>query len=250
MRGLRTKLSELSDSFHASAVVYDVLVLTETWVNSSFSESELPFNNYSIFRCDRSFDTYQTVKNNLLGGGLLIAVRDGILCSRITSVFPNLEHVFVKLPGYDIIIGAVYISPSSESEKYEIFANDIEHIYSINCNADFILLGDFNLSQITWNYDFTDSLAFSSSDTNFFITVLSSLNFYQHNNIKNNMGRMLDLVFSKLNFINVENALDTFVQLEGYHLALCFSIFCNDNTNNSQKHTTHSHDLYQEDFSS
>lgn len=55
MRGLRGKLIDLRQAL--LTVSYDVIIFTETWLNSSFHSSELGFLNYNIFRSDRNANT-------------------------------------------------------------------------------------------------------------------------------------------------------------------------------------------------
>ena len=55
VRGLRTKCKELYLSTSASN--FDVIALTETWLNPSFNDNELFHTNFLTYQCDRSFLT-------------------------------------------------------------------------------------------------------------------------------------------------------------------------------------------------
>lgn len=66
--GLRTKISDLKRAVEVS--VYDIIFLTETWFNDNFSENEVRFSNFEIYRCDCNFD----ISGLTRGGGVLIAV--------------------------------------------------------------------------------------------------------------------------------------------------------------------------------
>lgn len=58
---------------------------------SNISNSELNFNNYTVYRCDRSLSN----SNCNVGGGVLIAV-DSNLKSKILNVsIKSVEHLFV-----------------------------------------------------------------------------------------------------------------------------------------------------------
>ena len=52
VRGLRTKCSEFYLS--SSTCNFDVIALSETWLNSSFYDSELFHSDFTVYRCDRS----------------------------------------------------------------------------------------------------------------------------------------------------------------------------------------------------
>ena len=65
VRGLRSKTRDLflkSQNFS-----YNVICLTETWLNSSFYDNELFCNKFGIYRKDRH-DSHESV----IGGGVLI----------------------------------------------------------------------------------------------------------------------------------------------------------------------------------
>lgn len=56
---------------------FDIVAMTETWLNDDFSDSELqldgPLDGYNIFRFDRA---------NRRGGGVLLAINSRLSCSR------------------------------------------------------------------------------------------------------------------------------------------------------------------------
>lgn len=70
MRGLRTKLFDLRCAIVSSTVPYDIILLTETWLNDNIADSELGFFNYNVFRMDRNVNNSVSSR----GGSVLIAV--------------------------------------------------------------------------------------------------------------------------------------------------------------------------------
>ena len=50
--------------------IFDVLTISESWLNDSVSNSEIHMPGYSCVRKDRS--------NNKSGGGVIIYVQDGL----------------------------------------------------------------------------------------------------------------------------------------------------------------------------
>ena len=52
VRGLRTKCRDFYLS--ACACPYDIIVLTETWLNNSFFDNELFNDDFIVYRCDRT----------------------------------------------------------------------------------------------------------------------------------------------------------------------------------------------------
>ena len=68
---------------------YDIIALTETWLNSSFYDSELFDNRYTVIRRDRS-------ENKLRGGGVLIALKKN-LAYEIIPMNCESESVTIKI---------------------------------------------------------------------------------------------------------------------------------------------------------
>ncbi|CAN7947312.1 unnamed protein product, partial [Ixodes hexagonus] len=87
----------------------NLVVLTETWLNSSICDTELSssFPNFDIFRRDRA---------NKRGGGVLIAAHRNLQCVAISTPSP-LEIVFISCNASypPIIIGACYRPPDADS---------------------------------------------------------------------------------------------------------------------------------------
>lgn len=77
VRGLGGK----SKSFYlsTSACNYDVILLTETWLNMSHRSEEYFDKHYMVNRCDRNLDN----SNFTRGGGVLIAISSNLYCERI-----------------------------------------------------------------------------------------------------------------------------------------------------------------------
>jgi len=73
VRGLNTK----TDEFYVNNISnnYDILIITETWLQSDICDSELFGNNYNVYRCDSS--------DNKKRGGVLIVIKRGYTSSNI-----------------------------------------------------------------------------------------------------------------------------------------------------------------------
>lgn len=68
-RGLGSK----ADIFFNNVITtnYDIICITETWLNSSHSSSDYFPTNYNVYRNDRASRTR--------GGGCLIAIKDNLI---------------------------------------------------------------------------------------------------------------------------------------------------------------------------
>ena len=93
VRGLRTELVDLRLSLITLSSQYDIIVLTETCLDDTYNSAELGFENFSVYRCDRSSNTSLAVRI----GGVLVAVRDGLSSSMISVERSNIEQLFVYM---------------------------------------------------------------------------------------------------------------------------------------------------------
>ena len=106
-----------------------------------------------------------------------------IICSKIQI------YVFVS-----------YIPPNSEFAVYNAHVNNIKNVISIfDENSFAVILGDFNLCNIKWLYSHDDKCLFPIHVLKDFECVVtdtfSALNLYQVNDVVNEIGRILDLVY-------------------------------------------------------
>ena len=124
----------------------DLIIGTETHLDSSVNSSELFPSNYSVIRKDRHFDNSK--------GGVLIAMRDDLIGTHRTDLDTKCETVWVtiKIQGSkDVTIGAFYRSPQF-GDTYD-YMNELRE--SINKmkrknNQHIWLAGAFNLPDIDW----------------------------------------------------------------------------------------------------
>lgn len=200
VRGLRSKI----DSFFLaiSELDYDVIVLSETWLDDCILSSQLFGSNYSVFRTDRS--ALNSDKGR--GGGVLIAVSSRISCSVDSAPVSNqLEQLWVKivLPRNNVSIGVIYLPPDKKND-IDTIQRHIESIGAVHShlheNDMAMLFGDYNLSDVHWTSDANDNVFVDLTRTRLnpaSSTLLDGFCFHglsQVNTIVNSGGRTLDLV--------------------------------------------------------
>lgn len=199
-------------------------MLTETWLYSDISDSELEFDDFSVFRCDRCPET-STYKR---GGGVLIAVDKRFSAVQIQPPVNHLEQLFVivSFKGSKILLSNVYIPPQSSVENYEAYCQSIEEVLSKNSCDKICLCGDFNLPDIKWQSDHmgVSALSGTSSQASVIVDFMAYLNLFQINNIPNVLGSMLDLVFCDSQNVNVNICNNPLLLCDKYHPALLFNI--------------------------
>lgn len=196
VRGLRSKTQKFLLASHASD--FDVIVLTETWLSSTFLNNELFSTDFVVYRKDRYSDPLATV-----GGGIIIAVRS-VFHSCIFPI-PNTDSVDiicvkVRFGNKFLFIINMYIPPKSPLEIYNIASNAINYV-SDNCDPldDILLAGDFNLPDLEWTLSDDETCLMatnvSSPQEVLFVDNVISCDLQQVSCIKNNISRQLDLIF-------------------------------------------------------
>lgn len=228
MRGLRTKLSDLRCTLSCLAEDYDVIVLVETWLNSSIRDAELGFNDFNVFRMDRNSDNSDCLR----GGGVLIAVRNCFLSRILKTTVTDVEQLFVDIrrDRERLIIGAAYLPPASDLSVYERHCHAMEEVLCLSPNADIIIAGDYNLPRTFWHnrdgclsYD-AGGYCHMSEQALTLLHCFNEFNFFQYNNVVNNDLNTLDLVFSTMRDVKVLPAYESVCACDDYHPALVISL--------------------------
>ena len=121
----------------------DIIVGTETWLNSSIMNNEIfPPSVYEVERRDRP-DGY---------GGVLIAVNKNLNSKKITANIDS-GQVWVKINRKrksPIIIGSVYRAPKIDLDHFLKLKEDTQAIINDHKNAIIWIGGDLNLPDIDW----------------------------------------------------------------------------------------------------
>lgn len=216
VRSLRSKLSSfylnVSDNF------YDIILLTETWLNDSIADNEIFPPSYRIFRSDRKYDTLKVSR----GGGVLIAVNSSIRAVKLDlsnlnlTSLPSIDLIGIKLYFQKCILQLLllYIPPALSTNEYSLLFETLcqcNYLYDSNV----FIVGDFNLpaySSCINSMDLPPSVKHLSD----FLTFLS---LHQCNNITNNLNRILDLVISN-ECITISKANDPLVNEDLHHPSL------------------------------
>lgn len=139
----------------------------------------------------------------------------------------DIECVFVciRSKNLSLIIGAAYIPPNQPNYKYERFCDAVEEVVSSNQSATrYILMGDFNLPNTTWDDLLHCSPGISSQSI---INLANLLQLSQRNFIRNHRNVILDLVFSSYSDLEVRQAEDWLVPPDTHHPPLSFNICVN-----------------------
>ncbi|KAJ8042793.1 RNA-directed DNA polymerase from mobile element jockey [Holothuria leucospilota] len=144
-QGLRNKVADLNACIDENNP--DVIIGTETHLNSSVTSNELFPSNYTVFRKDRNYGQSK--------GGVLIATKNDLLATYRPDLDSDCEVVWVSLEiqgAKQILIGSFY-----RSHKYGNSTDYLDQLRaslrsaSKNKNGQIYLAGDFNLPDIDWS---------------------------------------------------------------------------------------------------
>ena len=202
---------------------FDIIALTETWLNSSFYDSELfQHTEFSVFRSDRCYEELNCER----GGGVLIAVPSTVQASQVYITRNNgFEDVWVQFLFEDIklILGCVYLPPGSSLECFQSFCDTCELLKNKYDSHKFILFGDFNLPLIDWVVE--DGILvpreLPTPASRNLVDSMFFLELEQINYVRNDGNRILDLVFvDEFEHLKLLPSVHPLLPLDSFHPAL------------------------------
>ena len=233
VRGLRTKTDEFFVA--VSDAQYDVIVLTETWLNECFYSAQLFGNAYTVYRNDRN--PQKTGKNR--GGGVLIAAATR-LNSLLSPIRPSdsIEQLWVKIicPNRAICLGVVYISPDCAGNVVSIESHidsACQQSNSLQPNDMHVIFGDYNQPHLSWikcssGYAFVDPSSSTLSPAS--VALLDGFaitGMRQMNTAVNSSNRTLDLVFvndDAKEVCSLVEAHEPLIEADRYHPPLLLTL--------------------------
>lgn len=191
VRGLNTKINEFYNN--VSLLDYDLLAISETWLQNSVNDCEVINNNYVLFRADRKLEE----TNKSRGGGTMLAVKS---CFSASKVNINLDNPLIDLICIKInfnvkqlYVFVIYVPPSTSNEAYDELFNAIQEIHIVN-DSNVIILGDLNIADLNEFY----RNGVRSTLINMFENFLSITDLLQVNEIENGRNRILDVIVTNL----------------------------------------------------
>lgn len=107
VRGLRGKLNEFN--FRILSCDADLICITETWLNSQFTDAEIASGPYNTIRRDRDY----LMSGTKMGGGCLVAYKNNLRVERLTDFETKMDvlediWVRIKLSDCDLYVCVVY----------------------------------------------------------------------------------------------------------------------------------------------
>lgn len=210
-----------------------MVILTESWLNSTVFDREVFDDRYNIFRRDRSSTLFANRRD---GGGIIIAslkkhnvLRKPSWESRYEDMWLTFKLGTARKP-FQLTICTTYIPPPIGLEVIDASLTKFTQIYNTSCtnqNSLTLFIGDFNLANVVWDYDSVTKTCTprpcqgARAVENRFLDEIELNNLHQCNYIANSKNHILDLVMTNSpNSVNVREASVPLIHLDLHHPAL------------------------------
>nr|CAH7747641.1 unnamed protein product [Callosobruchus chinensis] len=141
IRSLLVKFADFKNTV-VNSCNFDIIALTETWLNQNVDSDLLSLDGYQLFRNDRI---------DSRGGGVSIYIANRIRCSKI-DLISSIEQLWItfKIGAVSFCFGVVYRPP--KSNVYD-FINQFQDSLSYLCPRydQMVCTGDFNIDFLDRN---------------------------------------------------------------------------------------------------
>ena len=211
---------------------FDIVCITETWMNSSILDSEMSISGYTLHRKDRNHvDKHR-------GGGVAVYVHNDLSCVHREEIFeqnfPETIWCNINCNGRNTLIGVCYRAPDSVQINDEALYSLIDRVSKENV----VIMGDFNFPELDW------SRPESIGDSHPFIECLSNNFLIQLVDEPTRETNYLDLVLcsdpSLVENLVVDEPFET-----SDHQLVTFSLVTKKF---SRKHTKQTYNYYKADY--
>ena len=138
-RSITNKLDQIRLMMHKKST--DILAITETWLDNSWTDNELVITGYNLFRRDRK--TAQ-------GGGIIVYTHNSLSAERRSDVESGqIEQISIEFKQFrcaPILLSCFYRPPDSTVSLFDILANIVDSIAAEIKEVH--IVGDFNVDLI------------------------------------------------------------------------------------------------------
>ncbi|MCG8046167.1 MAG: reverse transcriptase domain-containing protein [Candidatus Thiodiazotropha endolucinida] len=137
VQSLANKLDLIESEFRH----FDVICISETWLDDRTSDEDIRIDNFKLFRRDRPGDHH---------GGICVYIRSNVYSKRRDDLeLPNIECIWIEvsISNKKQLIGTFYRPPNSPNAVLSSFEDSIGLAFDSNIQ-NILLTGDFNLDTL------------------------------------------------------------------------------------------------------
>ena len=150
--GLLNKRDELKVCL--STYDIDIICITETHISHDIDDAELQIDGYAFYRGDRDFNLYNSGIDNSVsdGGGSIIYYKNYIQAKEndICKNAPDSVAIDIDTRIGKVCIACIYRSTSLSTHYNSVLLNCINVICKETNDFETLLIGDFNLPDVSW----------------------------------------------------------------------------------------------------
>lgn len=211
MGGAKSKVAEINHRI--ATTQYDIIFCQESWFDGNISSNEVVHStDFDIIRNDRSMTNNQRTKE----GGIFTLARKKLNCEEIPHSFKTTgEFLCTKftIEGHSFYAVNVYMPPYDRRLRTTMvneLARILKQIHLLEKDAEIVLIGDFNFSNIKWEFNEEATGILTPRDEEYaaheikFIETISAFSMVQIISNPNGEGKFLDLAFANV----IENAVE------------------------------------------
>ena len=222
---LKNKLDDFNG--HFSTNDYDVICISETWLNGNIFDGEILTDlDYDLYRKDRDLKRIAKANGEFKedGGGVFCAVKSSLVSKRRYDLEDNLELIWIEIiqsKQRSIYVGVIYLPDWCKAHDIDSLCTSLDKLRRITRDTDSIFLtGDFNF-HIKWKCDTASNSTFVLNEAELlplcaqFMEVLSLHDLKQWNTSPTHGENVLDLVITNnddnvhVNIVNADKAVSS-----------------------------------------
>ena len=149
--GLFNKIDELKLLLSTNSNI-DIVCVTETHFSHDILDAEIQIDGFNIYRHDRDF-SLDTSKHAIShGGGSIIYVRTdlNVFLTPGSNSAPDSLAVTLETAVGSVCVACIYRSTSLNLSQNSNLSSFLKNICNVNNDHETVLLGDFNLPDVSW----------------------------------------------------------------------------------------------------
>lgn len=211
---------------------FDVIGITETWLNAGILDSEMSIEGYTLHRNDRN------IEEKHRGGGVALYVHNDLNCVHRDEIFeknfPESIWCNISCNGKNTIVGVCYRAPNSTQINDEALYSLINRV----SKEEVVIMGDFNFPELDWGRpeSIEDSHPFIECMSNNFLAQLVD----EPTRLKNYLDLVLCSDPSLIDNISVDEPFEN-----SDHQIITFSLAIREFT---RKHTKQFYNYFKADY--
>lgn len=197
VRGMKTKTLDIYNTVLVNN--YDIICLTETWLDDTIMSSELFDERYCVIRRDRDVKFRVRYKKSH-GGGVLVAYSKNLTVAfREDWVSEGLEDLWLQIKineSLTISLCVAYLPEYLPTLVVNEFVKKCSNNFNTTCRHLTCIVGDFNLGDIVWSSATGCPQGYNCEKSRAIYDLFHSHPIQQLNNHTNHNNRILDLVIT------------------------------------------------------